>query len=553
MNIIPPVGDRPSSPANSRGNIKTLDKLAAVGPAVKKDVVPDTAIPIEHLPLLRLVRDAIHSAKGITKLLRQHERKLPVRLVQALGTLGFDPKFKAELEILEEAVSKSGADLSSVLITKLRSMQDLKAKAVIADALISLDRKAFIKDYLVPSLEERAGFYEDDCKFCVLFLSSLTDADLELVLSNIDYSDIGNFNCFASSLAALPHQESFLQTLLDASEMKVTTGDQAEDSLEQGAIRVYTEDADDEQTKRAQEHQRLIMEELIIAVSQKLKRVQRPLPVEALKKLYIKSNNNNVYNQAALLLKEQLGIQAAEFFKGIFLDEMDSSNDWRLKRFHAIISYVSVLEDKAANQLKKFILKSNDPFLVGIATIKLASDCGSVGQELLASAIYQKVSDGEVSFPLAYVSSMVEHGGQYIDVLQKVFSKPFPHEKGLKEAYSASSDIDLCRFFRTESGRSILFLDCEKKPNLIVDLIYQLGLRVFSEWAFPIQNDSVNEIVLSNIKDVFATALEVDRDKMSSIVLGGITSNRTKPDETARLILHMGGMGNYGTKDRTKY
>lgn len=411
---------------------------------------------------------------------------------------------------LDEITVEASADKKATLLAILRNVNSLKQKANIADMLISIDEETFISKYLSPVLERKAGFLPIDIEFCNRLLNALGEEDLKAIFKNVDFNAITNTDNVGQSLSELENPRTVLNILL---QVALDTGDpkfpDEEDFYKKRKIQLIA-------LRALQKSEPLI-----------------PLPHEEedkrvpLETLYKTSIDGNITHGAASLLITQRGMEASTIFYDVFKEKCDPDDLLKMsRRFCAINHFVAAIDEQAADELKKFILESNEVELVYVACFRLINSCGTSGKTNLISAIYEKVSKDEVSIPLAFLSSVAVEHDVFVDLLQSVFALPFNEEHGLIEAYEKASEINGCKLYINEGKYSLV--TCAPNPSLLVDLLGDIGLTRLSKWFLtsPTNTNKAQSMIMdslrSNVKSLFEHARKKDPEKINGLILGGL-------------------------------
>lgn len=539
MPDVPNVGN-PGLPSSNNRSMQSLTHVVESEPSLKPEPLPekplDFAIPLQTPKLIGKVRSFLSSAEFIDKFIGLFKHKWDSSLKdRALRNIGNDTNFCVALEELDKKISRAGIDLLPILITKIKSSRTDRERTIYSDMIISLGRgeEEFSNEYLMPALEKRGGFTETEKYFCIKLLDNLQAIHSRPLIQSIDWTNIHNIDSFAHSLSRAPKRVFILKSLLE--------------NYHKLESEVY-------KSENAGQKQRKI-QDIFLSAMKKLIEEKKTLPIKQLKELYKTTAEQKLGNEIAQLLRSQTNANAGKFFLEQFFNSIHYNNfndDYKvkLKYFYAIIHYSETLKEKASQKLKEFILKCEDPFLIGIACNRLATHCGEEGKETLADTIYETITKGKESIPLAFVSSVATYGENYLNVLRRVFSMPYKENCSLKEAYINGANLEICKITPGKEGELAFNFENETKPELAVDLIRNIGLKTFSHWVFELNSktETVNKTVLSNLKDVFQAAYEQtnpDNSKINNILLGGLT-HVSNSDRVYSLILLMGGLEHYG-------
>ena len=497
---------------------------------------PSLVQSIEHPGLLSAVRKIAPDGEELNRFVRwRRQDLLHGTLNEALEIIRLqDPEQTAHRDF-DEITTRANANQIDTLITLLRNSVALNQKASIADMLISIDEEAFISQYLIPVLERKAGFIENDLALCQSLLNALSDEDLEAMFRKIDFNAVTDFDNMAESISQLEDPYRIVNALLNIVPSLPDFESHTEETYQQ--------------TKQIQLIALRIIERSKPPTLSPNGSKSRQDPVET---LYRSSVDLGILFGAGNHLITQRGKQAVPIIHDVIWEE-GKPDDYMsvLKRFYAISQYVNLLKDEAAPELKKFILENENVELVQIASFHLANSCGQEGKASLGNVIYEQIVKEKPSIPLAFLSSVAKEHDLFSALLQMVFAMPFTNGQNLVRAYELASEIKACKIVK--DGGKFSLVTTDPNPNLASDVLNDLGLIRLSEWCIPITdpqfitisvNNRLKGVLKSNVRTLFQYAMKSCPERMNGLVLGGLALQDNLAVKA--FLLAMGDIANFG-------
>lgn len=520
------VGSKPVPMTNALPGGTKSGKAAVV---VQEDQFPDVAKPLEHLNLQNRVRMLAPHGEDLTRFVRSREAYFHGNQDDILENIRLqDPALAGTIDQLFEIAKSTNSDPAWILLTMLRNSHVSRQKANLADMLISIDEGAFISDYLMPVLEQRPGYDDENVIFCVDLLSNLSEDDLYALFSQVDFSAINTPEKVGQTLSNIPNNRDVLKRDLVLNTLLDIALDQKDD--------VYSEDKIQKQKK---------IQWIVLYAINKSPVPQEFLDSDPLVKLYQTGVDEKIYNGAFLTLKAQRGPLAAPIFLEKALEEYDPNDEVeKSKHYYAMDHYVGAKQDDASEGLEKFILTSKEPLLVYNACYLLAHTCNAKGKQTLINIIRKQVTDGEPSIPLVFLSSMINDDLLYSGLLKIIFSIPYPEVSSLAEAYNKTLDIKRLKIVQ-EDGKGYFHADVDPDPKLLVNVLNAIGIKELVKWTAPLLDPKLEEpkrkvveALRLNLKSLFQQALKDDPKHMNSLILGGIALENDPP--IRKFLLDMG-------------
>jgi hypothetical protein len=210
------------------------------------------------------------------------------------------------------------------------------------------------------------------------------------------------------------------------------------------------------------------------------------------------------------------------------LDDSDTSEESRSRRFYAINHFVRAADEYGVPTLKAFVLKEKDSFLSFYACYGLAKACGIDGRKALVGAIVNNVREDQISIPLAAVTKLSAYGEQYQGLIKDLMVKNYREKYDLVQAYKNLSEASLINIFMDEEG-DIIFTQRENSgENLVTDLISNIGIEKFLEWAAygEGKNDQERKDVRKNASDLLNYACSTNPQKIKEMLMKAAVNDR---------------------------
>ena len=476
-----------------------------------------------HPKLFSGLRGSFYPAEGIRKFLDWQKSKLYVSQDKRFeDILAFDPTVSEILEDLKPVFSKSGLDLVLVLKNLLVNSSDFEDKAIIVKSLFSLGREdGFLSEYLVPILEKKSGLknLENNYEFSTRLLSLAREQKLQETLQAIDYCCINNINDFASSLVRIKDPDFILDNLMTVSE------------------RLKLDESKGRDLEKVQR--------IALAVMKILDESSAPLPADHLTNLYKTAVTYDIGKEVAVLISKHFQADSTRIYKEQMFDHGNGTDEDRKKCFYALANYVSSTREHAVPTLKDILCKEEDPFIIGYATYALATSCAIDGKRTLVDLIVKQIRDGKPSVALAAVTQMSKYGEPYLATLKGLFYRTFQSDKGLKHAYLDFANTKVSLIEKGGNGGMTFSLGLEEMPDLVLNLIENIGLKTFAKWATVGEGKTLEqkENFKTNAMDVLECGFEMNPGKLNCLLVESLSVDDSRSTEI--LLKKLAGMGNY--------
>ena len=497
---------------------------------VPKDPVQEVK-PIDygvHPDLFVGLRNAVFPIGGIRKYIDWLKTKSGDSVTErAMNALEADNSLTDSIDDLAKEYSKSALNLISVLKSMLFRDIAFEDKSAIVKIFACLEREnELLSEFIVPSLERKKELpnMETNNSFCLEILSLQSDSTLKRIIESINYKNIKNTDDFAISLIKIKEPYFILDALIShlrslaALESNEVNNVADRDKIEKIALKIL-------QTMDESGSMKLTKEHLVT--------------------LYTMSTSAEIGKELSDLQVKHHEPDAPLVFKSQFLDKSDETSLGRRRRFFALGHFAQYSGAYGASILKDFIKEEKDSFLVGSACYSLANFCDIDGKRTLASLISEDVRLGRPSLALAALTQMVKFGEPYLAIYKAVLAREFKKGNDLREAYLNLSGVETCSIHRESNGVTVFDLDDGFKPDLVVDLVSNVGVEQFLKWIA--HGDGKETRYIENIKcnsrDVLNLAWETNKEKMSGLILEAVSLGS---GDTMPLLNELVGLGNLG-------
>ena len=403
-------------------------------------------------------------------------------------------------EAIEEELTGTCADLANELKDRLIASRSLAESAVLLKMLFVIgEQDNVISGVILPFIEEREGLGDrstvlQNKEFFLRFFKALEREDLRAVLSKVNYHQVIRADNFGYALLDIAEPDFILDSLFE--------------NLEN-----YTDLSEAEQLKWQEQIQMIT---LAILDKESTKEGMTDIEYTSyLEELYSRAVSKVISDKASTLLQKNCPRDAIAFYKDqISNDEtnyVDRTDQERSRRCFAITHIAIAINDRAnvIKILKEISARENDPAVVGTACKILASDLGEEGKEALFNLISEQVKGGQVSLPLAcvsllLVSNRVSNKRAYLEIMEDLLSIKYEKGKDLKKAYENLAELDLCPVSQDKNGLPFN-LTSGKDPEMIVDVVCEIGLEKFLRQAFI---DDVDSVLKQNLRNNSRSLLE---------------------------------------------
>lgn len=453
------------------------------------------------------IRASIYAGESLRKLIEwQKNKELEDKDYFTTSLLEPDSKLKGALEDLENVFFKEGLNLRQTLKSSLVKSNDLYEKEILAKALIALEEEDyFTNNFLLPSLEKRTGFLnlEVNHQFTLELLRSVSNDEREYIFEKIKYENIKDKNNFAETLSKIIEPNLMVDLLIRIDE-KLT-------------LPVFENEDGDERLKKRKE----ALQGIVIKLMQILNGGNFQVLLKDLKKLYNSFIDDELCKEVIQLISERKDAESINSLRELMLEKNDHSELSRRKQFDVLGYYAKQNKEFAVPTLKEFIEKEKDPFSVGHACYWLLNDCGIDGKRALLQVILKQIKNNIPSIPLACLTQMVVNGDPYRLAFKQLLLIGFDKEHNLKEAYLNLLNTLLGKI---EKHAMLFHLDEEEIPDLLPDLIENLGIHKLLKWAVAGAGKSEieNENSKKNVKDILEAGFEINKTKLKKLLTEAI-------------------------------
>lgn len=437
----------------------------------------------------------------------------------------------SNIDFVEELVSvfnREGFNFETVLKHLFTKSDDLEEKAIIMKMLFSLDLKNLvINGFIIPVLENKS---EDDINriFCIKYLNTLTEVDLESTLQALDLSKIHEekIHKLAASLALVSDIDTVSRGLLKATEA------------------LPEEDDEDDRNMLALKLRKV--QKIVLAIMDILDKESKYVSVEILKTIYQTSVRDDITRDSSELLLKHHRAEAVNIFRDQMFDDSIEGDLARRRRFYAIGHYSNLFKEHASKFLEKFMLEEKDLFLAAYACYALANNCELSGKQTLINAIAKQIKEGETSIPLSALSQMARYGNPHLTILKALLTKKFEAENSLAKAFGNLSSENICTVQRDENNTMIFSLVPEEVPELVVDLVEGIGLRTFIKWVAYGEGKApeVRENFKNNASAILDYAWQVNKSRMNNLFLETLSLKSEQKD--LELLKKLAGQEQFG-------
>ena len=503
---------------------QSLDSSEPQTESAKVETVSDLAYPF----LFSGLRQAIEPVERLRKFIELQKTDLGKTENERFYNAVNDNS--SSIDFLEELVSvfnREGFNFETVLKHLFVKSDDFEEKAIIMKMLFSLDLKdLIINGFIIPVLESKS---EDDINhiFCIKYLNTLTEVDLENTLRAFDLSKIheDKIHKLAASLALVSDIDTVFQGLLKATEA------------------LPEEDEDDRNI--------LVLklgkaQKTVLAIMDILDKESKYIPVEILRTIYQTSVSDDITKDSSELLLKHHRREAVDIFRDQMFDDSLEGDLARRRRFYAIGHYSKLFKEHASKFLEEFMLEEKDLFLAAHACYALANNCELSGKQTLINAMAKQIRERKVSMPLSALLQMARYGNPYLTILKSLLTKKFEPEGSLTKAFENLSNENICTIQRDENNTMILSLVPEQVPELVIDLVEGVGLRTFIKWVASGDGKAseVRENFKNNASAILDYAWKVNKSRMSNLFLETLSLKSEKQD--LELLRKLAGQEQFG-------
>lgn len=521
-----PTPQRPLLTYNSTGGDKQQTGLIVVPKPTVQEVKPiDYGT---HPDLFIGLRNAVFPIGGIRKYIDWLKTKSGNSVTErAMTALELDNSLTDSIDDLAKEYSKSGLDLISVLKNMLFKDIAFEDKLAIIKIFACLEREdELLSEFIVPSLENKKELpnMEANNRFCLEILSLQSDATLKRIIGSINYKKIKNTDDFAISLIKIKEPDFILDMLI--THLRNLT------SLESDEVNNFAD--------------RDKIEKIALKILQTVDDTgSMQLRKEHLLNLYAMSTSGEVARNLADFQVKHYEPEAPLIFKGQMLDKSDETPLGRKRRFYAISHFAQYAGAYGASILRDFLKEEKDSFLVGAACYALANHCDVDGKRALVNLISEDVHLNKPSLALAALTQMVKFGEPYLLVYKGVLAKDYQKGNGLRQAYLNLASTEVCSIYKDSNGVTIFDLVGGFNPDLVVDLVSNVGVEQFLKWIArgDLKEAKHIENIKHNSRDVLDLAWETNKEKMSGLILEAVSLGS---GDTLPLLSELVGLSNLG-------
>ncbi|GEM_PF-2770248 len=504
---------------------QSLDSSEPQTENAKVEIVSDWAHPF----LFSGLRQSIEPIERLRKFIELQKINLgktgDERFYNAVNdnSSGFD-----FLEEIISVFSKEGFDLANILKHLLVKSDNFEEKAMIMKMLFSLGLKDLIINSFITSVLESKS--EDDVNhlFCIKYLNTLTEVDLESTLMAVDLGKIHEekIHKLASSLILVSDIDTVFRGLLKATETL-----SVEDENDRNMLVL--------KLRKAQK--------TVLAMVDILDKESKFIPLEILEMIYRTSVSDEITQESSELLLKHHRAEVGNIFREQMFDDSIEGDLARRRRFYAIGHYSSLFKEHASKFLEEFMLEEKDLFLVAYACYALANNCELSGKQSLINVIVNQIKEGKASIPLSALSQMARYGGPYFVILKALFTKQFGIENSLAKAFENLSNENVCTIQRDENNTMIFSLLPEEVPELIVNLVENIGIKTFVKWVAYGEGKTpeVKQTFKNNASAILDYAWQVNKSRMNNLFLETLSLQSGKQD--LQLLKKLAGEEQYGT------
>lgn len=481
---------------------------------------------------------------------------------------------------IDDQLSRLQIDLKNRLKHMLVLTSSLPDSVVILKMLFSIgaEEEVFL-ELIFPYLEEREGLEnkESNKRFYLRFLRALEKPDLERFLANLNYANVSRKDKLVDALIKVSKVETDEDTSVSA---RVVL-----DSL----VKNYnpsSELSDAEKLVAKKNAQIMAVDIFRGGNTHNLSEIEL---AEYLEILYKGALDRKVSDEAASLLKKHCPNEARAIFCYQLFDEEvvnDISDENRVRRSLAVSHMASTFKGftESANFLKGFIVREEDPYVVGNVCCVLIKDLGREGENALKEVIIEQVKSGKVSLPLACLSSLfivraieetkLKEALQALppetdpnargliqmklesargkkaacfNLLKEIYGTKFEEGKSLREAYLSLQETEVSSI-SNEVGENPFTLPKAQDPEMILDVVERVGMEAFVRWSAADSLDSGEIALAQNARQLLDLACEVNPGRVDNCILRFQLSEPAIEDPV--LLKRFEGVEHLGTTDR---
>lgn len=428
---------------------------------------------------------------------------------KAKQSLFCDESLAEAVDDLSRDYWKRGISLVPLLKEMLVENENFGDKALIVKMLVSLGYKdEVVNEFFIPALESRKNLknLSTNNNFCRNFISALDDSAKNEFFKLIDYSEITDMKSFAASV------------------LKTTYPDKALDMLSE-VLSFKEAEADDRKESKAGIYR---LKKILILIMKSLADNAMKFSVSVPERLYKSNTDDDIGEELLEILVTNFGQDALKIIRDVMLDDSDNSEETKSRRFYAINHFVRVTDEYGVPVLKNFVLREKDSFLSFYACYGLARACGIDGRKALISAIANNVRENQLSLPLAAVTKLSAYGESYQDLIRDLMVRNYKEKYDLVQAYKNLSEASFTNLYMDDEGDIIFTVTENSGENLVTDLISNIGIEKFLEWAAygEGKNEQEKREVKKNAADLLNYACSKNPQKIKEILMKAAVNNR---------------------------
>ncbi len=428
---------------------------------------------------------------------------------KARQSLSCDESFGEAVDDLARYYSKQGINLGSLLKEMLVENEHFEDKALIIKMLVSIGLEDEVtSEFFIPALESRKNLKNlgINKNFCCNFISVLDDSAKKEFFQSLDYSEITDINSFAASVLKTTYPETALNIFSEI---------------------IYSKEAeyDDSKENKVNIHK---LRMILVSLMKNLVNNQMKFSVDIPEKLYKSNTDNEMGEELLEILTTNFGQDASRILREVMMNDSDDSEESRIRRFYAINHFVRATGEYGASVMKDFILKEKDSFLVFYACYGLSKICGVDGRRALIGAIVNNVRENQLSLPLAAVTKLSAYGEPYQDLIRDLMVRNYKEKYDLVQAYKNLSEASFVNFYMDDEGDIIFSLTEGSGENLVIDLISNVGIEKFLDWAAygEGKNEQEKENVKRNAMDLLNYACGKNFQRIKEILMKAAVNDR---------------------------
>ncbi len=348
------------------------------------EIIPTTPADFPLVSKLRNIAGSHLTKKQATELKNAKVQELSTIILEMRAD---DSSIVAVTERFKKELDKLDISLYTELKKHFKVSDDI-GKTIIL--YMSMVLSGGFSHFIGSVLEN--GKKDKNYDFCINFLKSLDEPDLQAFIYNMDFSNEDNLNKLVKSVLEVADERLVLDTLQNNISKAVSDGSFAMDFLER----------------------KLKILNVVI------KNCREELELPEVSFLYRYADSwENLEEAFDLLVQKFKKKDVEDFFLGyINAEDLDHRG-----RATSIVHYAKLKGPESMDLLKSFIYGSDDPVFVFSACIGLIAFCGEEGLVEIEKAIELDIENDRPSLVLASIAVNSRENLSYEIILRKLFNK----------------------------------------------------------------------------------------------------------------------------------